>query len=147
MSRLLTLLLLYRAGYIVGKYISIEKIISDSKETYYEVLQESSNGWHENENDYAPFVRYMLGVIVAAYREFSSRAELLTNRTLSKPDRIRELIKNHLGQITKSEILAKCPDISQVTVQRALNDMLKAGEIIKVSGGRYTKYIWNYDKE
>ena len=146
MSRLLTLLLLYRSGYIVGKYISIEKIISDSKETYYEVLQESSYGWHENENDYAPFVRYMLGVIVAAYRDFSSRAELLTNRSLSKPDRIRELIKNHLGQITKSEIMAKCPDISQVTVQRALNDMLKNEEIIKIGGGRYTKYIWNFEK-
>ena len=146
MSRLLTLLLLYRSGYIVGKYISIEKIISDSKETYYEVLQESSYGWHENENDYAPFVRYMLGVIVAAYRDFSSRAELLTNRSLSKPDRIRELIKNHLGQITKSEIMAKCPDISQVTVQRALSDMLKNEEIIKIGGGRYTKYIWNFEK-
>jgi len=142
MSRLLTLLLLYRAGYIVGKYISIEKIISDSKETYYEALQESSFGWHENTNDYAPFVRYMLGVIVAAYRDFSSRVQLLTNKNLSKPDRIREIIKEHLGQITKSEIMEKCPDISQVTVQRALNDMLKNEEIIKIGGGRYTKYVW-----
>jgi len=147
MSRLLTLLLLYRAGYIVGKYISIEKLISDSKETYYEALQESSFGWHENKNDYAPFVRYMLGVIVAAYRDFSSRVELLTNKNLSKPDRIREIIKEHLGQITKSEIMEKCPDISQVTVQRALNDMLKSEEIIKIGGGRYTKYVWNRDKE
>lgn len=147
MSRLLTLLLLYRAGYIVGKYISIEKIISDSKETYYEVLQESSAGWHEDKNDYAPFVRYMLGVIVAAYRDFSSRVELLTNRSLSKPDRIRELIKNHLGQITKSEIMAKFPDISQITVQRALSDMLKNEEIIKIGGGRYTSYFWNREKE
>ena len=142
MSRLLTLLLLYRAGYTVGKYISIEKLISDSKETYYEVLEESSDGWHENKNDYAPFVRYLLGIIVAAYREFSSRAELLANKGLSKPDRIRGIIKDTLGKITKAEIMQKCPDISQVTVQRALNDMLKKGEIIKIGGGRYTSYVW-----
>ena len=72
-SRLLTLLLLYRSGYIVGKYISIEKLIEQTKEIYYESLQLSSAGWHENKNDYEPFVKYMLGVIVAAYRDFSSR--------------------------------------------------------------------------
>lgn len=71
LSRLLTLLLLYRSGYIVGKYISIEKLIEQTKEIYYESLQLSSAGWHENKNDYEPFVKYMLGVIVAAYREFS----------------------------------------------------------------------------
>ena len=146
MSRLLTLLLLYRAGYNVGKYISIEKLISDSKETYYEVLQESSYNWHENKNDYAPFVRYMLGIIVAAYRDFSARVEILANKKLSKPDRVRAIIKDHLGQITKSEIMEKCPDISQVTVQRALNDLLKNNDIIKIGGGRYTKYIWNNEK-
>ena len=69
-SRLLTLLLLYRSGYIVGKYISIEKLIEQTKEIYYESLQLSSAGWHENKNDYEPFVKYMLGVIVAAYRDF-----------------------------------------------------------------------------
>ena len=143
MSRLLTLLLLYRAGYIVGKYISIEKLISDTKETYYEVLQESSRSWHEGTNDYAPFVTYMLGILVAAYRDFETRIEVLTNRGLSKPDRVREIIKQHLGKITKAEILEKCPDISQITVQRALAEMLKNGEITKLSGGRYTAYIWS----
>ena len=143
MSRLLTLLLLYRSGYLVGKYISIEKLISDTKETYYEALQASSYNWHEGTNDYAPFVTYMLGVLVAAYRDFESQVELLTTKGLSKPDRVREVIKNHLGKITKSEIMAKCPDISQITVQRALADLLKSGEIIKLSGGRYTAYVWN----
>ena len=143
MSRLLTLLLLYRASYIVGKYISIEKLISDTKETYYEVLQQSSQNWHEGTNDYAPFVTYMLGILVAAYRDFETRIELLTNRGLSKPDRVREIVKQHLGKITKAEILEKCPDISQITVQRALAEMLKNGEITKLSGGRYTSYIWN----
>ena len=82
MIRLLTLLLLYQSGFIVGKYISIEKIIEGSKETYYEVLQDSSINWHENENDYKPFVNYMLGVIVNAYKEFESRVKLLTNPNL-----------------------------------------------------------------
>ena len=147
MSRLLTLLLLYRSGYIVGKYISVEKVIEQNKETYYETLQQSSAGWHENQNDYTPFVRYMLGILVAAYRDFESRIELLTTKGLSKPDRVREIIKNHLGKITKSEIMAKCPDISQITVQRALADLLRSGEIIKLSGGRYTSYTWNRERE
>ena len=143
MSRLLTLLLLYRSGYIVGKYISIEKLISDTKETYYEVLQASSYSWHEGANDYAPFVTYMLGVLAAAYRDFESRIELLTTKGLSKPDRVRQIIKNHLGKITKSEIMAKCPDISQITVQRALAELIKSGEILKIGGGRYTAYVWS----
>ena len=147
MSRLLTLLLLYRSGYLVGKYISIEKLISDTKETYYETLQASSYNWHEGTNDYAPFVTYMLGVLVAAYRDFESRIELLTTKGLSKPDRVREIIKNHLGKITKSEIMAKCPDISQITVQRALADLIKSGEILKIGGGRYTSYTWNRERE
>ena len=147
MSRLLTLLLLYRADYTVGKYISVEKLIADSKETYYEVLQESSYDWHEGKNDYAPFVRYMLGIIVAAYREFESRAALIVDSSFSKPDRIREIIKNTIGPITKSGLLKECPDISQVTVQRALSDLLKDNRIIKIGGGRYTKYVWNHDKE
>ena len=79
MSRLLTLLLLYRSGYFVGKYISIERLIADSKETYYEALQDSSMQWHEGENDYLPFVRYMLGIVIAAYREFSSRVDKSEN--------------------------------------------------------------------
>ena len=147
MSRLLTLLLLYRSGYIVGKYISIEKLISDTKETYYEALQASSYNWHEGTNDYASFVTYMLGILVAAYRDFESRIELLTTKGLSKPDRVREIIKNHLGKITKSEIMAKCPDISQITVQRALADLIKSGEILKIGGGRYTSYTWNRERE
>ena len=146
MSRLLTLLLLYRAGYIVGKYISIEKIIETSKDTYYEALQSSSQGWHEEQNDYAHFVRYMLGVILSAYRDFSSRVRVLTTSGMSKPNRIREIIKDTLGKTTKTEIMQKCPDISQVTVQRALNDLVKNGDIIKIGGGRYTSYIWNREK-
>lgn len=145
MSRLLTLLLLYQSGFIVGKYISIEKIIEESKETYYEALQDSSINWHENENDYKPFVNYMLGVIANAYKEFESRVKLLTDPGLSKADRVREIIKNHIGTITKSELIEMNPDISDTTVQRALADLLKSGEIEKIGGGRYTKYVWKVE--
>ena len=147
MSRLLTLLLLYRSGYIVGKYISIEKMIEMTKETYYEALQASSVGWHEGENDYIPFINYMLGVVVASYREFSSRVRLLTTSGLSKGDRVGEIIKQTVGTITKAEIMNKCPDISQITIQRALIDLQEQEKIIKIGGGRYTKYTWNWDKE
>jgi len=146
MSRLLTLLLLYRSGYIVGKYISIEKLIETTKEEYYEALQSSSYDWHENNNDYIPFVKYMLGVVVAAYRDFSSRVKLLTVSGVSKPERIKELIKNTVGTITKTEILERCPDVSQITVQRTLADLTDSGQIIKIGGGRYTKYTWNWGK-
>ena len=147
MSRLLTLLLLYRAGYIVGKYISIEKMIEQTKETYYEALQSSSENWHEDKNDYIPFVQYTLGVILAAYRDFSMRVKTLSMSNLPKPERIRELIKETLGKITKTEIMEKCPDISQVTVQRTLNDLVKNGDVLKIGGGRYTAYTWNHEKE
>lgn len=147
MSRLLTLLLLYRSNYIVGKYISIEKLIEQSKETYYEALKDSSMNWHENTSNYEPFVKYMLGVIVAAYRDFESRVEILVTKGLSKPERVAEIIKGTLGKITKREILERCPDISDVTVQRALNELHKNGNIIKISGGRYTSYTWNREKD
>ena len=145
MSRLLTLLLLYQSGFIVGKYVSIEKIIEESKETYYEVLQDSSISWHENENDYKPFVNYMLGVVVNAYKEFETRVKLVTNPNLSKADRIREIIKNHIGTITKAELIKMNPDISDTTIQRTLAGLLKNNEIKKIGGGRYTKYVWNVE--
>ncbi len=143
MSRLLTLLMLYRAGYIVGKYISIEHLIEKTKETYYECLQESSLNWHENENNYVPFVQYMLGVVVAAYRDFSDRVETMITSGLSKPERVAELIRSTYGEITKSQIMEKCPDISRITVDRALTELMSSESVIKIGGGRYTKYVWN----
>lgn len=146
MSRLLTLLLLYKSGYIVGKYISIEKLIERSKDTYYETLKASSTGWHEGTNDYIPFVEYYLGVIIASYREFSSRVQTLIESGMSKPEKVREIIWNHVGKITKAQIMQKCPDISLVTVQRTLAELVEKNEVIKISGGRYTSYIWNEEK-
>ncbi|MGN1317410.1 MAG: Fic family protein [Lachnospirales bacterium] len=147
MSRFLTLLLLYRSEYIVGKYISIEKLIETTKEGYYASLQKSSIGWHENTNDYKPFVKYMLQIILSAYREFASRIEILIESNLSKSERVAKIIEYNLGKITKGQILEKCPDISDTTVQRALNYLLKNKKIIKISGGRYTSYVWNREDE
>lgn len=143
MSRLLTLLMLYRSGYIVGKYISIEHLIEKSKESYYDSLEQSSIKWHENENNYVPFAKYMLGVILAAYRDFANRIESFGDNNMSKPERIAKLIKETYGEITKTEILNKCQNISQVTIQRTLANLLEKGDIIKIGGGRYTKYVWN----
>ena len=109
------------------------------------VIQTEIKFYPEGENDYTPFVRYMLGVIVAAYREFESRAALIAGGA-SKTDRIREVIRETVGPITKAEIMTKCPDVSQVTVQRALSELLRSGQIVKLSGGRYTKYVWDRDE-
>src|SRR5574344_485985 len=141
MSRLLTLLLLYRSGYIVGKYISVEMLIEQSKQTYYDKLQESSAGWHEGTNAYEPFASYTLGVILKAYREFASRVEFLTTKGVSKPDRVEITIKEHLGKITKAEIADYCPDISITTIERTLSELVKSGYIEKVGVGRASGYV------
>ncbi len=141
MSRLLTLLLLYKAGYIVGKYVSMEMLIEKTKETYYEALQESSVGWHENENSYEPFVQYYLGIILKAYNEFENRVEHLKYRKLSKPERIKAVIDRKVGMITKKEIMEHCPDISKITIERTLSELTKEGYIKKVGAGPSTAYI------
>lgn len=142
MSRLLTLLLLYKAGYIVGKYISIEKIIEDTKETYYNSLGNSSINWHTNGNDYSSFVEYYLGVILSAYKEFSSRAEFITIKRMTATERISMLFSESISPINKAYIKEKCPDISETTIERVLSSLLNEGKIEKISGGRYTEYKW-----
>ena len=141
MSRLLTLLLLYRAGFIVGKYISIEMIIEKSKDSYYEALQASSQNWHENGNDYLPFLKYMLGVVVKAYNEFEDRVEHLRHRKMSKAERIKDLIEKTPGKISKKEIAQACPDISVTTIERTLAELVASGFIDKVGVGRSTAYV------
>lgn len=142
MSRLLTILLLYRAGLIVGKYISIEMLIEDSKETYYEALQKSSFGWHESSNIYEPFVKYYLGILIKASNEFEKRVEYLSDSKISKPERVKRLIQNTVGKISKKEILEKCPDISTKTVERVLADLVKRGLIEKIGASSATTYVW-----
>ena len=144
-SRLLTLLLLYRSGYTVGKYISIETIIEKTKETYYETLQESSTSWHQENNDYVPFVTYYLEVILSAYKEFSERVDFAPNSTISKPERIRRLFDRTLEKLSKRVILERCPDISESTVEVTLASLLKENYIIKIGAGKNTAYIRNTD--
>lgn len=142
MSRLLTLLLLYQADYIVGKYISLEMLIEQNKETYYETLESCSQGWDEGKNDYLPFIRYYLGILLKAYREFENRvADLLTDRKVSKEDRIRHLFENRSGTLSKRQLLELCPDISTTTVERALKTLLDAGVIGKTGAGPGTAYF------
>lgn len=141
MSRLLTLLLFYKAGYIVGKYVSMEMLIEKTKETYYEALQGSSVGWHENRNSYESFVKYYLGILLKAYNEFESRVEYLRNRSISKPERIKAVIDKKVGKITKKEIMELCPDISKVTIERTLTDLVKNEYIAKVGAGPSTAYV------
>lgn len=142
MSRLLTLLLLYKSNYIVGKYISIEKIIEKTKDSYYDVLKKSSNGWQNEENDYSFFAQYYLGIILNAYKDFSSRVEYIANNKLTAIERIILLFEESYIPIKKSYILEKCPDISETTVERLLNILLKSGRIEKIPKGRFTEYRW-----
>ena len=141
MSRLLTLLLFYKAGYIVGKYISIEMLIEKTKETYYEALQASSSGWHDCNNSYGPFVKYYLGIMLKAYNEFEDRVEHLKYRKLSKSERIKAVFEKKVGKVTKKEIMELCPDISKVTVERTLTALVKSGYIAKVGAGPSTGYV------
>ena len=119
----------------------MEMLIEKTKETYYEALQASSTGWHEGENSYEPFVKYYLGIMLKAYNEFESRVEHLKHRGLSKPDRIKAVIDNKVGKITKKEIMELCPDISKITVERTLTNLVKSGYIAKVGAGPSTGYV------
>jgi Fic family protein len=141
MSRLLTLLLLYRAGYLAGKYISLELKIEKTKESYDEALKESSEGWQEGRNSCLPFVRYFLEILLAAYKEFSERAELLQVNKISKSERIRILFNTTLQPVSKSDILKLYPGISQSMVEATLKQLLDAGTIIKLGAGKRTAYV------
>ena len=138
MSRLLTLLLLYRSGYIVGKYVSMEMLIEKTKETYYEALQNSSIEWHNDKSDYTSFVRYYLGVVLKGYNEFQDRIEHLKYRRLSKADRVKAVFEKKLGIVKKSDIATLCPDISETTIERTLKELLEAGVSEKIGQGRAT---------
>ena len=143
MSRLLTVLLMERAGYDVGRYISIEHAIEETKDQYYEALAASSSGWIEGANDEAPFVCYLLGVVLAAYRELEKRVgEVAAGSVPTKAERVRQVFERQVGKVTKAMILDACPDVSEVTVKRALAELLREGEIEKVGSGPATGYVY-----
>ena len=143
MSRLLTLLLLYRSGYIVGQYISIEKAIADTKETYYEVLQNADQNWYEGENDPKPFIKYMLGIILSCYREFEARIVLAekTGKKSKAYDVVKTYSENTLGKFSKHDALVACPSLGSSSVESALKKLVDEGAIIRTGAGRKTMYM------
>lgn len=147
MSRLLTLLLLYRCGYKVGQYISIEKAIADTKETYYEVLQQADQNWYEGENDPKPFIRYMLGIILSCYREFESRITIAakTGRKSTAYDIVKTYTENTLGKFSKQDALIACPSLGSSSVESALKRLVEEGTIIRTGAGRKTMYMRKAD--
>ena len=140
MSRLLTLLLLYKSGYYVGKYISIEKIIENTKDTYYDTLQLSNIGWHEQDNDCSSFIKYYLGVVVHAYRLLEERYIIVREEKVSNEERVYKYISESITPISKKELVDVLTDISQITIERQLSSLLKKNMIEKVGVGRSTRY-------
>ena len=143
MSRLLTLLLLYKNGYSVGKYISIERQIEKTKDRYYDTLEESDVGWHEGENDPTPFIRYMLQVILACYMEFEERVGLMTESGSGSTsyDIVRKYTEEIIGKFTGADVVAHCPSIGRSSALAALKKLTEEGLLIRKGSGRSTFYV------
>lgn len=139
MSRLLMLLLLYQNGYLVGKYSSLEGKIERTKQTYYEVLQNSSAGWATRENDYLPFVTYFLGIVLSCYRGLDEKLSII-NASIGNEGLIRDCLTNAIVPISKREIERSCPTLSTRTIERTLQKMVKEGAVLKIGAARATCY-------
>jgi Fic family protein len=139
MSRLLTTLLLYRSGFYVGKYISLEAKIAKNKDLYYDALSASQDGWHEGEDDPVPFIKYLLGIILAAYRDFEDRFALVETKK-SALETVRLATKNKIGRFTKQDIRELCPALSVSSVEGALRKMVASGELKREGSGKNTCY-------
>ena len=140
MSRLLTTLLLYRAGFYVGKYISLEAKIAKNKELYYDALNASQAGWHEGSDDPTPFIKYLLGTILAAYRDFEDRFALVETK-LSALETVRKAAGNKIGRFTKQDIRELCPSLSLSSVEGALRKLVAEGELKREGTGKTTYYV------
>ena len=139
MSRLLTTLLLYRSGFYVGRYISLEAKIAKSKDLYYDALQASQSGWHTGEDDPVPFIKYLLGTILAAYRDFEERFSLVEKK-LSALETVRMAAQNKIGRFTKQDIRELCPSLSVSSVEGALRKLVASGELRREGSGKNTCY-------
>ena len=139
MSRLLTALLLYRSGFYVGRYISLEAKIAKSKDLYYDALQASQSGWHTGEDDPVPFIKYLLGTILAAYRDFEDRFSLVEKK-LSALETVRMAAQNKIGRFTKQDIRELCPSLSVSSVEGALRKLVASGELRREGNGKNTCY-------
>lgn len=143
MSRLLSLLLLYKNGFDAGKYVSFEEQINRYKGLYYEALKESSQGWHENRSDYVPFMKNFLSMLYMCYKELDKRFAVLQSRRVTKKSRIEATLEGSLSPLSKRDVCAILPDVSPTTVEAVLGAMLKAGKIRRIGQGRATRYLWN----
>lgn len=139
MSRLLTTLLLYRNGFYVGKYISLEAKIAQNKDLYYSALAASQSGWHEGSEDVVPFMKYMLGTILAAYKDFEERMAFVEPK-LSAFEMVTKASKFKIGRFTKQDIRELCPTISDSSIEGALRKMVASGELKKEGKGKNTCY-------
>ena len=140
MSRLLTTLLLYRAGYVVGRYVSFEKKIADLKDLYYDSLNMSQNGWHEGEDDPTPFIKYILKTIIAAYKDFEERIEIID---IKEPaiEQVRAAVYKKIGKFTKSEIMEMCPKLGRASVENSLTALVNEDVLERRGRGRGTYYV------
>ena len=140
MSRLLTTLLLYRAGYVVGRYVSLEKKIADLKDLYYDSLNISQNGWHEGEDDPTPFIKYILKTIIAAYKDFEERIEIID---IKEPaiEQVRAAVYKKIGKFTKSEIMEMCPKLGRASVENSLTALVNENVLERRGRGRGTYYV------
>ena len=142
MSRLLTTLLLYRAGYFVGKYISLELKISMLKDLYYDSLYDSQIGWHEESDDPTPFVNYLLSIIEMSYIDFEKRIEIVSKK-ISAYDAVKKIVDEKIGKFTKQEISELCPLLSTSSIEKVLNKLVEEGKIEKKGSGKNTFYVIN----
>ena len=140
MSRLLTTLLLYRSGFYVGKYISLEAKIAKNKDLYYDALSASQDGWHEGTDDPVPFIKYLLGTILAAYRDFEDRFALVETKR-SALETVRLATQNKIGRFTKQDIRELCPFLSVSSIEGALRKMVESGELRREGNGKNTFYF------
>lgn len=139
-ARLLGLLLLYHAGFNVGKYISLERIIEQSKETYYETLEKASRGWYDQAHDVEPWLRYFYGVLIAAYKEFESRVGVFRKDT-SKTDRVKTFIDKAIMPFSITDIEKACPNVSRDMIRLVLRELRDQDKIYSTSKGRGAKWI------
>lgn len=139
MSRLLTALLLYRSGFYVGKYISLEAKIAKNKDLYYNLLAKSQTDWHEGNENAVPFIKYILGTILAAYKDFEERMSLVETK-LTTTETVRRASKNKIGRFNKQDIRELCPAISDSSIEGALRKLVATGELKKEGKGKSTCY-------
>lgn len=139
MSRLLTTLLLYRSGFYVGKYISLEAKIAKDKDLYYKSLNQAQIGWHEGKEDVMPFIKYLLGTILSAYKDFEERFALVETK-LPALETVRRATLNKIGRFKKQDILELCPSLSISSIEGALRKLVTAGELKREGVGKSTCY-------